>query len=459
MSKEAVDKKYYESVVQSDLNHSWHHLAQHAVFKTAPPMIVAEGEGLRIRDINGHEYLDATSGGVWCVNLGYGRESLAKAVYDQLVKMPYYVAIAGNIPFARLSEKMAQLMPEMSRVYVSNSGSEANEKAFKMVRELGHIKHNGHKKKILYRDRDYHGTTLMALSSTGQPQRREWFGPFVEGFAEFPHALCYRCAFGKSYPGCEIQCARSMEDVILREGPEEVGAVIVETVTAGGGIIPPVPEYYQVLQGICRKYGVLLIMDEVVCGMGRTGEWFGYQHYGAEPDIVTLAKGVASAYMPISLTVTTEDIFQSFIDDSGDPLAYFRDISTFGGCAGACAAALESIRIIEEEDVIANVHARGEQLMQGLMEFMSHPQVGDVRGKGLLAGFEMVEDKTSKTPLTEAKMIKLAGDIAARGVLVGRTNRGFEGKNNVINLAPALVATSEDIEEILRAIGDGLAAM
>jgi taurine-pyruvate aminotransferase len=350
-------------------------------------------------------------------------------------------------------------MPEMNRVYISNSGSEANEKAYKMVRALGHIKHGGRKKKILYRDRDYHGTTIAALSSTGQPQRREWFGPFVDGFTIFPHALCYRCAYGKSYPGCDLECARSLEEVIRCEGPDEVGAVIVEPITAGGGIIPPVPEYYDVLQGICRQYGVLLIMDEVVCGMGRTGEWFGYNHYGASPDIVTMAKGLASAYMPISMTVTTEEVFQAFIDDSGDPLSYFRDISTYGGCAGACAAALENIRIIEDEDVLANVRARGEQLMQGLLELKDHPHVGDVRGKGLLAGFEMVEDKDSKTPLAEAKGVKLVGDIAARGVLVGRTNRSFAGMNNTINLAPALVATADDIQAILEAISASLEAM
>lgn len=459
MSKAISEDKQKESLIQADMRHSWHHLMQHAAFKGAAPMIVAEGEGLRIRDINGREYLDATSGGVWCVNLGYGRQSLAQVVYDQLLKMPYYAATAGNIPFAQLSAKMTELMPEMGRVYISNSGSEANEKAYKMVRALGHIKHGGRKKKILYRDRDYHGTTIAALSSTGQPQRREWFGPFVDGFTIFPHALCYRCAYGKNYPGCDLECAKSLEEVIRREGPDEVGAVIVEPITAGGGIIPPVPEYYDVLQGICRQHGVLLIMDEVVCGMGRTGEWFGYEHYGASPDIVTMAKGLASAYMPISMTVTTEEVFKAFVDDSGDPLSYFRDISTYGGCAAACAAALENIRIIEDEDVLANVRARGEQLMQGLMELKDHPHVGDVRGKGLLAGFEMVEDKGSKTPLAEAKVVKLVGDIAARGVLVGRTNRSFAGMNNTINLAPALVATADDIQTIIEAISASLEAM
>ena len=252
--------------------------------------------------------------------------------------MPYYAASAGNIPNAHLADKLTSLMPGLSRIYVSNSGSEANEKAYKMVRAIGHIRHNGQKKKIIYRQRDYHGTTIATLGSTGQAQRREWVRAFSGRICGVPACFCVtRCAFGKTYPGCDIDCARALEKTILQEGPDEVGAVIVETVTAGGGVIPPVPEYYYVLTEVCRKYGVLLIMDEVVCGIGRTGEWFGYQHYDANPDIVTLAKGLASSYMPISVTATREEVFNEFLDGSGSPLVYFRDISTFGGCAAGCA--------------------------------------------------------------------------------------------------------------------------
>jgi taurine-pyruvate aminotransferase len=290
--------------VEADKAHVWHHLLQHQAIAAKGPMIVTEAKGLRIKDINGREFLDATSGGVWCVNVGYGRERIANAVCEQLKKMPYYAGTAGNIPHIEYAAKLIGYMPGLSRVYLSNSGSEANEKAFKMIRSLAHIKGNVEKKKIIFRNRDYHGTTIAALSATGQPERKEWFGPFVPGFVEFPHACCYRCAFNKTYPGCNIECARALETVILEEGPDTVGGVIVEPITAGGGVIPPVPEYYPILQEICRKYDVLMIMDEVVCGVGRTGKMFGYQNYEVKPDIVTMAKGVASAYMPISVTVT-----------------------------------------------------------------------------------------------------------------------------------------------------------
>ena len=201
---------------------------------------------------------------------------------------------------------------------------------------------------------------MAALSATGQEQRKENYGPFLDGFKKVPHACCYRCPFGKEYPNCEIECAKALEEVIIKEDPDTVGAYIVEPITAGGGVIMPVPEYYKIVQEICRKYDVLLIMDEVVNGFGRTGKWFGYQHYDVEPDIVTMAKGMASAYAPLSATVTKQDVFDIFLDDPSKPMDYFRDISTYGGCAGSFAAALESVRIMEEEKLCENSAKMGE---------------------------------------------------------------------------------------------------
>jgi taurine-pyruvate aminotransferase len=447
-----------DELVKLDKEHFWHHLTQHKVFETKDPMIVTEGEGLIIKDIRGKEYIDATSGGVWCVNVGYGRESIAKAVYEQLKTMAYYAGSAGNVPAILLAEKITSLMPGISKVYYSNSGSEANEKAFKMVRQGNRKRFPGKEKiKILYRDRDYHGTTLAALSATGQEQRKENYGPFLDGFKKVPHACCYRCPFGKEYPNCEIECAKALEEVILKEDPDTVGAYIVEPITAGGGVIMPVPEYYKIVQEICRKYDVLLIMDEVVNGFGRTGKWFGYQHYDVEPDIVTMAKGMASAYAPLSATVTKQDVFDIFLDDPSKPMDYFRDISTYGGCAGSFAAALESVRIMEEEKLCENSAKMGEYFIGELKELSSLPVVGDVRGKGLFAGIELVEDKTSKTPLEEGKVGKVIADIAAEGVLVGRTNRSFNNNlNNTLAFAPALVADKAVLDKIVNAVRIGL---
>lgn len=442
-------------IVAKDKRHLWHHLFQHKVFDTQDPKVFVEGQGARIRDVHGNEYLDGASGGVWCVNVGYGRESMARVIYEQLVKLPYYAGVAGTIPMVEYAGRLAELLPGMDRIFFSNSGSEANEKAFKMVRQLARLTGSG-KYKILYRDRDYHGTTIACLAATGQPERRQDYGPFPDGFAGIPHALCYRCPFGREYPNCDLECARSMEDAILEEGADTVGAVILEPITAGGGVIPPVPEYYPIIQEICSKYGVLLIMDEVVCGFGRTGTMFGFEHYDVVPDIVTMAKGMASSYAPISATAVRGEIFEQFLNDPSDRTAYFRDVSTYGGCTAGLVAGIENLRIMEEERLLENTTAMGHHLLDRLNELKDHPHVGDIRGRGLFAGVELVEDKQSKAPVGEAVMGTAMARITARGVLVGRTNRSVPGLNNTINIAPPLIVTRSDVDEIVDAVKAGI---
>jgi len=442
----------FSDVVGSDKSHLWHHLTQHKTLQTADPMVIVEGNGMRVKDINGREYLDAVSGGVWTVNVGYGRESIANAVRDQIMKMCYFANSAGNIPAARFAEQLIAKMPGLNRVYYSNSGSEANEKGFKLVRQLASLKNNGKKHKIVYRDRDYHGTTITTLSATGQSQRKDQYGPYTPGFVEMPHCLAYRAANGDD-PDYGVQAARELERVILEQGPDTVGAVCLEPITAGGGVIVPPEGYFETIQEICQKYGVLLHIDEVVCGMGRTGKWFGYQHFGVKPDIVTMAKGVASGYAPISVTVTTEQLFDEFLAEPADKMHYFRDISTFGGCAGGPAAALENMRIIEDEHLLDNVNAMGDYLMDHLYELKDkHPIIGDVRGKGLFVGAELVKDRKTREPVDEAVAAAVAADCLKRGVMIGRTNRSLPEFNNTLCLSPALICTKNDIDEIVGAI-------
>ena len=446
-------------VATADRDSVWHHLVQHKHFDQAGPMIVAEGSGMRIRDINGAEYLDAVSGGLWTVNVGYGRESIADAVRDQLVKMCFFANTAGSIPGAQFAERLLQKMPGLGRVYFSNSGSEANEKAYKIVRQIAHKKYDGKKYKIIYRERDYHGTTITTLSSGGQNERREQYGPYTPGFVEMPHCCEYRSQFGDVGNYGEL-AARELERVILEEGPDTVGALVLEPITAGGGVITPPDGYWETIQEICKKYDILIHIDEVVCGMGRTGKWFGYQHYGVQPDIVTLAKGVASGYAAISCTVTTEEIFQQFRTDESDPLDYFRDVSTFGGCAAGAAAALANLQIIEDEKLVENAAAMGEVLMAKLLALKEkHSCVGDVRGKGLFAGLELVSDRGSREPVAESVAMKVVADCAAAGVLVGKTNRSITGHNNTIALSPALIVTEAELDEIVAALDVALGAV
>ncbi len=445
-----------EAMVQDDRDFLWHHIKPHKVFESAEQMIVVEGKGLRLKDIRGREYLDATSGGVWSVMVGHGRESIAKAVYDQMLTLGYYAGTVGNIPTIKFAAKLIELLPNLGKVFFSNSGSEANEKAFKIIRQLSHIDPEREGKyKVIFRNRDYHGTTIGALSATGQHLRKQDFGPFADGFVEFPHALCYRCEFNKTYPGCDIDCARVLEKVILEEGPDTVGGCIVEPITAGGGVILPVPEYYPILQEICNKYGVYLIMDEVVCGFGRTGKFWGFEQYDVDPDMVTMAKGLASSYMPLSATVARQEIFDKFLCDPADPqkcFDYFRDISTYGGCAAGTTAALESTRIIEEENLVENSRVVGAYLLESLQALSDMPLVGDVRGKGLFAGLELVKDKATKEPISEMEMGRIMGMVASEGVLIGRTMSSLPGNNTIMNFAPALIATRDDIDEIVAAV-------
>jgi taurine-pyruvate aminotransferase len=224
-----------DEMIGGDRDHLWHHIKPHTCFKTQEQMVIVAGKGLMVTDIRGREYLDATSGGVWCVNVGYGRDSIADAVAAQMKKMAYFAGSVGTIPSIKLSGKLLDLMPKMGKVYFSNSGSEANEKSYKIIRQATTIDPARKGKfKILYRDRDYHGTTIAVLASSGQAERKKDFGPFPEGFVQIPHCLCYRCPFGKTYPGCDIQCARAVEEIILKEGPDSVGGLIVEPITAGG---------------------------------------------------------------------------------------------------------------------------------------------------------------------------------------------------------------------------------
>ncbi|MFT2110756.1 aspartate aminotransferase family protein [Marinomonas sp. 2405UD68-3] len=443
-------------VTNNDRQHVWHHLTQHKPFEKNDPMVMVKGEGMRVWDAKGNEYLDAVSGAVWTVNVGYGRTEIADAVRDQLVTLNYFAQTAGNVPTALFSKKLIEKMPGLNRVYYSNSGSEANEKAFKIVRQIAHKKYGGKKNKILYRERDYHGTTITALSATGQFERREQYGPFTPGFVQVPHCCEYRPQEGADTENYGVWAANQIEKVILEEGPETVGALCLEPITAGGGVIEPPAGYWARVQEICKQYDILLHIDEVVCGLGRTGKWFGYQHYDIQPDIVTMAKGVASGYAAISCTVTTEEVFEAFKDD--DPRSgYFRDISTFGGCTAGPAAALVNMQIIENENLLKNTEIQGNYLKERLYQLMDkHPLIGDVRGKGLFVGFELVEDRITKKPVDESVVMAIAGHCMANGVIIGRTNRCFKEYNNTICLSPSLIATKKELDIIINALDEAL---
>lgn len=441
--------------VEADRKNVWHHLSQHKQYETIDPRVFVEGRGMKLWDATGKEFLDAVSGGVWTVNVGYGRESIANVIRDQLIKLNYWAGAGGTVPAALFAEKLLSKMPGLSRVYYSNSGSEANEKVYKMVRQISARHYKGKKNKILFRDRDYHGTTIGTLATSGQDQRAEQYGPFPEGFVRVPHCLEYRKQWDVENYG--MRAADAIEEVILREGAETIGAIVLEPITAGGGVITPPSGYWERVQEICRKYEILLHIDEVVCGLGRTGTWFGYQNYGIEPDFVTMAKGVASGYAAISCTVTTERVFDMFKDAPEDTMSHFRDISTFGGCTAGPAAAMENMRIIEDEQLLENTLAMGSRMMDNLASLMDrHAAIGDIRGKGLFCGAELVADRATREPADEKKVAAVVADCMAQGVIIGMTNRSIPGHNNTLTFSPALIAGTDDIDRITAAVDGAL---
>jgi len=274
-----------------------------------------------------------------------------------------------------------------------------------------------------------------------------------------PHCLEYRSQFG-DVEDYGVRAANMIEEVILREGADTVGALVLEPITAGGGVIVPPKGYWERVQEICKKYEVLLHIDEVVCGVGRTGTWFGYQHYGIEPDFVTMAKGVASGYAAISCTVTTEKVFEMFKDAPDDSMSHFRDISTFGGCTAGPAAAIENMNIIEEENLLENTTNMGEYLIEKLEELASrHKVIGQVRGKGLFCGAELVADRDTREPADEKLVAAVVAHCMGQGIIIGATNTSLPGFNNTLCLSPALISTKDNLDEITNGIDIALTAV
>jgi taurine-pyruvate aminotransferase len=439
-----------------DLEHLWHGNLQHRGLEKRPPLEIASAEGCYVFDAEGHRYLDAMAG-LFCVNVGYGRREIVDAVTAQMAQLAYYPLTQSHGPAARLAARLAGLLPEgIGRVFFSNSGSEAVETALKMARQCARRMHPGQNRyKVIARHRGYHGFTMGALSATGQTPRRQGFEPLVPGFLHVAPPDHYRCSWCSAEPGCTLACADEIERVIRMEGPETVAAVIAEPVIGGGGIFPAPEGYLERLRAICDRHGVLLIIDEVITGFGRTGKLFGFEHAGIRPDILTFAKGLTSAYLPLGATVATSRVFEAFQGDDGD--AKFAQVSTFGGHPSSCAAGLANLEILTRERLWENSARTGGYLIERLRALQSR-WIGEIRGCGLLIGLEIVTD-AKKTPLPEAEMVRLQREIREAGVLVGRNNDSLPGFCNVLILSPPLTLTRDQADEIVAAIRTVLARL
>ncbi|QDQ02476.1 aspartate aminotransferase family protein [Lysinibacillus fusiformis] len=434
---------FTNTLQQKDRANVWHHISMYN--EKAPPMIVEHGEGAWITDSVGNRFLDGMSG-LWAVNVGYGRERLAQVAYEQMKKLCYAPMTQSHQPAIQLAEKVNSLLEDDYMIFYSNSGSDANEVAFKMARQYHDQNGEGARYKIISRYRAYHGSSLGALAATGQALRKYKYEPLAPGFLHVAPPDNYRRPKGQSIELYNLERAREIEEKIIWEQKETIAAVIMEPIITGGGVLIPHPSYVKEVERICQKYGVLLIIDEVICGFGRTGQLFGHQHFAIKPDIITMAKGLTSAYLPLSITAVRKDIYEKFKDTDG--YSHFRHVNTFGGNPAACAVALENIKILEEEKLVQRSKDLGEQLLHDLQDLLELPFVGDVRGLGFLVGIELVEDKLTLEPAKPERLAKIIADCKANGLVIGKNGDTVEGYNNILTLSPPLCCTDEDLEFI-----------
>lgn len=410
-------------------------------------MIAQKAEGSWVTDHHGNRYLDAMSG-LWCVNVGYGRTELAEAAYEQLKEMAYFPLTQSHTPAIKLAEKLNELLEDEYVIFFSNSGSEANETAFKLVRQYHQQKGDHGRYKFISRYRAYHGNSMGSLAATGQAQRKFKYEPLAPGFIHVSPPDLYRDDDRADTKPAELKSVKEMDQVMTWELSETIAGVIMEPIITGGGVIVPPDGYMAGIKEVCEKHGALLIVDEVICGFGRTGKAFGYMNYGVKPDIITMAKGITSAYLPLSATAVKKEIYEAF--SGSDEYDYFRHINTFGGNPAACALAIKNLEIMERESLFSRSYELGEQLKQSLTSALAnHPLVGDIRGKGLLIGVELVKDKSSKEPLEVELVNKVIAGCKQRGVIIGKNGATVAGFNNVLTLAPPLNIKLEDLELII----------
>ncbi len=438
-----------EALVRADLAHQLH--PQYHVRDHAEPIIFVKGEGALLWDIHGREYIDALSC-LWNVAVGHGRKELAQAAARQMEELAFSNSYVGyaNVPSIRLAERLMSLVyPNMQAVFFCNSGSEANDGAFKLARFFWHLQGKPEKMKIVARREAYHGGTLGATAATGLPPFHQGFGPLAPGFVRAETCYPYRGICHSDTEPCTLACADDIEQVILREGPDTVAAVIGEPVHGAGGVIPPTPGYWPRVREICDRHDVLLIADEVITGFGRTGRWFALEHWSVQPDIMTVAKAITSAYVPLAGFIVSKRIHEAFL--SAPPEAKFMHGYTNAGHPTACAVALRNLQIIEEEGLVERAAAIGEQLLRGLRTLGSLSHVGDVRGLGLIAGVELVADKEHRTPFDPKENV-------GGHVLRGMRQRGVitRVKGDSVLLAPPLVATEQQIDAIVNIVGESI---
>ncbi|WP_457553460.1 aminotransferase family protein [Desulfobacula sp.] len=412
-----------------------------------------KAQGMFIEDENGRQYMDA-SGGAVVVNAGHGRKSIAKAIYDQILSHDYiHPTMFTTRPVEMLATRLAQKAPDdINRFYFFSGGSEANEAAIKLARQIHVENGNETKYRLIGRWKSYHGLTLGSLGAMGRTSFKTYFTPLLKENLHIPAPYCYRCAFGLTYPSCKLQCAMALDEMIENAGPETISAFIAETVPGAtiAACFPP-KEYLKAIAQICDHHNVLLILDEVMCGLGRTGEFFACNHFDVVPDIVTLGKGLAGGVMALSAFGVKETHFNVIKENSG----VFMHGGTFSHHSVAAAAGLALIDILDQEKLVQRVKIKGERLGELLKKhLLPLAQVGDVRGKGFMWGIEIVKDKKTRMPFKRSlKIVEgIWESLFEKGYITYKSS-GLAGVNgDALVIAPPFIIEDEQIQRLVMAI-------
>ena len=442
------------AAARRDLTFHLHPATNLRQVQTEGPLVIVRGEGVYVYDDEGRRYLEGMAG-LWCASLGFSERRLADAAYRQMCELPFYHSFGGKVPAisAQLAERLIGIAPAgMSRVLFANSGSEANDTAIKLAWYINNALGRPHKKKIISRQRAYHGVTIATGSLTGLAFAHTDFDLPI---ARILHADCpyhYRGARpGESEEAFAARLADALEAMILREGPDTVAAFFAEPVMGAGGVIVPPATYFDRIQPILRKYDILFVADEVICGFGRTGNMFGTQTFDLKPDIITVAKALSAGYLPISASLVSGKLYEVLLGQS-DKLGIFGHGYTYSSHPVPAAVALETLKIYEERDIVAQVRRVGPRLQTGIRSYADHPLIGEARGIGLIGAVELVRNKTTKESFDPKAGV--AAHLVRRAQHHGAILRNMPG--DIVAFSPPLVITEGEIDDLLTCFGKAL---
>lgn len=441
--------KNRSDVCEMDAAYHLHPYSNLRQIETEGPLVISRGDGIRVFDEDGKAYIEAMSG-LWCAGLGFSERRLADAAYRQMLELPYYHSFNNRAPsvVAELAAELIAWAPvPMGRVLFANSGSESNDAAWKIVHYINNVRGKPRKKKFIARERSYHGTTAVASALSGLEGGKAIFDLPIGGVLRVSAPHYYSGARpGESEAQFTDRLVTEIEDLIEREGADTIAAFIAEPVTGGGGVIIPPQGYYPRIQALLKANDILFIADEVISGFGRLGEPFGTQVFGLNPDIITVAKMLSSAYAPISALYLSKEICATLTEGS-DRNGYFGHGYTYSGHPVSAAVALEVLRIYKEDAVMDQVRRVGTHLQAGLRRLGAHPLVGDARGVGLIGALELAEDKAARKPFAPERGVGayFLRRVMERGVIL----RNIPG--DIIAFSPPLITTEAEIDEILAA--------